>query len=69
MNEAIKLFTRTLVNKSVEWNNELKPRIQSTVKPSKKYTFNEISDNLYNEIKPKNEGLVKKVRDERTSKN
>ena len=36
----------------VKLNDECKPiKIQSTVKPSHKFTFNEISENIYKEYK------------------
>lgn len=50
--EALKKLSKKVV-KDVEWENEYdpKPRIQSTVKPDKEYSFNEISNNLYKQIR------------------
>jgi len=36
-----------------EWTNKYTPRVQSTVQPSKKYTYNEIAQNIYEQLKIK----------------
>ena len=57
MNEAIKIFTRTTLDTSVDWENEYREVKHFNDSERKKFFTNW------------DEGLVKKVRDDRTSKN
>ena len=57
MNEAIKIFTRTTIDPNTEWENEYRPSKHINDSERKKFFTNF------------DEGLVKKVRDDRTSKN
>ena len=37
----------------VEWGNKYTIKVQSTVQPSKKYTYNEVHQNINKQLKPK----------------
>ena len=52
MNNKINDFFNFKVVKT-EWTNEYTIKVQSTVQPSKKYTYNEVHQNINKQLKPK----------------
>ena len=52
MKNSINDFFNSKVVKT-EWTNEYSIKVQSTVRPSKKYTYNEVHQNINKQLKPK----------------
>jgi len=51
MNNKINDFFNSKVVKT-EWTNKYTIKVQSTVKPKKKFTYNEIAEHIYKQLKP-----------------
>ena len=53
MKNSINDFFNASKDVKTEWGNKYTIKVQSTVRPSKKYTYNEVHQNINKQLKPK----------------
>jgi glucuronate isomerase len=45
------IYSKAICNDKIEWTNTYIPKVQSTVKPKEKYTYNEIHEHINKQLK------------------
>lgn len=59
MKEAIEIFKDYFNNGKASWDNNIyTPKVQSSVYPSKKLSYNEITENIQRQLKIKRNGRI-----------
>jgi len=48
------MLSKAICDEKVEWTNEYTPKVQSTVRPDEKLTYNEIHQHINKQLNEKN---------------